>query len=470
MSLINRFIQIDENWFGEQSFYLANEGVVKLKSMPGIYDNQNLIYHKLLILMGAVVVKIFGWSVFNFKLLTLSFFIIFLFVFNRYNRSYISGFTKSQSVIPLFFIFFAPVMIEHTFTFRPEIFVMTFGFLSYFFLINFLNRAEYKYVLLAGLFAGLAFFTTLNGILFILAGSILLVFHKKFKGLMLFLLLSTIAFAGFFWDLWQPGHWKLFQEQVKSGATSKLGEGILSMDIIDFIVFKITNLASEHQRFFWSERVQAFSLLFLIAFISKFKLLWKEYKNLTIYLLSLIVSLSLFSSHLAERYLIYYLPFMALIISIGIVKLKNSDSKYIFYIYSFVFIINLVFIVRQYVWIFSSNQQSALVHREMIGKLPEKNNKVFAPWSFIYNEIHNCDLMSYQAMQYYQDNEKKKFSRVECIDLLKNRFKVKYIILDNNISVEPENDYDWFRGIRMQGDSTLSLLYSDKNYLIYSIK
>jgi hypothetical protein len=278
-----------------------------------------------------------------------------------------------------------------------------------------------------------------------------------------------LASSGFLWDLWQPGHWSLFLEQIKSGAESKLGEGFMSKGILTIVLLKISNLFLEHQRFFWSDRVQAFSLIFWVAFAFNFRTLWSKNKDLIIYLISLIVSLSIFSSHIAERYLIYYLPFMAITISIGITNLKNSGRSYLYFIYSLVFVLNLISVGKQFHEVFSLNQKHVKKHKEILNKIPDKEFRIFAPWRFIYNEIGNYNLMSYQALQYYQDNQKQKFTRNECINILKNKFRVKYVILDNSITDQPVNDYDWFKGLRKQKVSNLSLLYEDKNYQIFMI-
>ncbi|MDX1629909.1 MAG: hypothetical protein R3345_14475, partial [Fulvivirga sp.] len=81
MSLINRYIQQDEPWFGEQAYWLVTEGNVKLKSMPGIFnwDTNMLIYHKLFVWAGAVIVATLGWNLYFFKSL-----VLLLFIFTGY--------------------------------------------------------------------------------------------------------------------------------------------------------------------------------------------------------------------------------------------------------------------------------------------------------------------------------------------------------------------------------------------------
>lgn len=64
-SLWNRFIYIDDAFFGEQAYWQAKDGVVKVPSMLDFLgcEKQLFSYHKLNIFIGAGLIKIFGWSI-----------------------------------------------------------------------------------------------------------------------------------------------------------------------------------------------------------------------------------------------------------------------------------------------------------------------------------------------------------------------------------------------------------------------
>ena len=92
-SMWNRYFYIDDCWHGEEAYWLANEGKVKTKTMEGIlgFEESTMVYHKLNIIIGAGVIKVFGWSAFNLKMFT---FMVYLFLFYMLYVLYALSFDK----------------------------------------------------------------------------------------------------------------------------------------------------------------------------------------------------------------------------------------------------------------------------------------------------------------------------------------------------------------------------------------
>jgi hypothetical protein len=75
---ICRFPTGDDAWFGEQSYWLEKEGVVRSEFFRGIvgWENQILVSHKLFLVFGSVVIHFFGYHLPVMKFSGLVYFLI----------------------------------------------------------------------------------------------------------------------------------------------------------------------------------------------------------------------------------------------------------------------------------------------------------------------------------------------------------------------------------------------------------
>ena len=444
-SMWNRYFYIDDCWHGEEAYWLANEGKVKTKTMEGIlgFEESTMVYHKLNIILGAGVIKVFGWSAFNLKMFTFLVYLLLFYMLYRFLRIFSNKYPdKNYFLFTTLLIFTSPLMIYLSFTFRPEILVMLLGFASYFSLEKFLSSDKKKWLMFSGILGGLAFFTHLQGMIFSIAGFILLLFYRRFKALVLFSIFSVLSCMLYTFDLWQGDNFEIFVYQITNWPTLDLGQTYFDSSILNFVGKKFTNLLNEHQRFFWSEKVMAFSVMFIFSVIYKFRLLKTHYRSLLIYTLTLIVALSLTGSHIAERFLIYYFPFMALIVAITLISLLNSTghhfAKALFVILIFA---QLGFSAYRFGDIFSLNADYPAIHREVLGTIPDQDPKVLAPDEFVFNEIENYRILSYHALKYYQDMAHENFGQ-EIILRRSAELGADYIVLDQAIMTD--NHYRWF--------------------------
>jgi 4-amino-4-deoxy-L-arabinose transferase-like glycosyltransferase len=464
-SMWHRFIYIDDCWHGEESYWLAKDGVVKTKSMEGIlgFENKVMVYHKLNIILGAVVIKLFGWSVYNLKLMTLFFYTFFFFFLYKFTQKFSNRYTINHYIISSLFIFVNPLMVHLGFTFRPEILAMFFGFLSYSTLESYLQSSKTKWLAASGLFAGLAFFTHLNAMIFPIAGFVILLFNRKFKPLAIYSAITLCTCMLYTYDLWQGNNFQVFVYQIKNWPTLKFGVTYFDSNIINFIVKKAVNLLNEHQRFFWGDKVMVFSAIFFFALISKFKFLASKYRSLLVYTLTLIIALNLTGSHIAERFLIYYYPFMALIVAIAIVSTYETEKKYYLKL-GFVILTacHLFFVGFTFNKIFAENENSPAIHREISERLNDPKAKVLAPDKFIFNEIENRPILSYHVWEYYEDLSGSKLNQEKALKLA-SELGAKYIILDSSIT--KENDPLFKNGI-IKENPYFKKMMNYKNYLI----
>ncbi|NTW26573.1 MAG: hypothetical protein HGA37_17885, partial [Lentimicrobium sp.] len=132
-SLWQRTPDIDDAWIGEHAYWMSQNGFVKSELMHGItgQETRHIVHHKIFTLNGALFIKLFGFSLQTLKSVSLLWLGIFLFIF----IGYIKRILGSKSAWFAFLLTILNALIfQYSFVFRPEIMVMTLGFVSYLFL------------------------------------------------------------------------------------------------------------------------------------------------------------------------------------------------------------------------------------------------------------------------------------------------------------------------------------------------
>jgi hypothetical protein len=407
-SLIHRIPDIDDSWDGDFAYWQAKLGYVKSELMHGrgMQEVRLICHHKLLTLEGAAVIRVAGFSLYTLKSISLVFFLLFLFLY--FKHTYKKLFPPFYFYLSLLILISNALIFNFAFVFRPEIGLMTLGFISYLLLDQVLkNNKGMLYIILSGLAAGLGVATHLNGTMFILAGGLLLFINRKYLYGIVFGLSSLPTAAIYFYDFTSTYNLNFWSYQIKELA---------SLDELSNFpagISQIMNLLTEHLRFFHSPKEVSFSLLFIFVVIFAFRHL-KSQKNLLIYTLVLIITLGLISVSKASKYAIAYLPYLIIIIV--------SSVKYIFEERDFkslgnkktiriltVFFIALYLSVNSYYNIklclvkFSPSDNRQLVTRYITEKTG--NLRIVAPMSIIFNEIEN--FKSIQSDMCYSDMQKK---------------------------------------------------------------
>ena len=177
-SLWHREPDVDDAWIGEHAYWLAEKGYVKSELMHGITNQQerNIVHHKLFTLNGALFITLFGFSLWTLKSVSLMWLVIFTIVFfitiRRKEGSPAAWFAMLLMAVNAF-------IFQYSFVYRPEIMVMTLGFISWLLLDQYLQNRSSPALIFSGLFAGLAAAAHLNGLIFIMAGGLLLVWNRK---------------------------------------------------------------------------------------------------------------------------------------------------------------------------------------------------------------------------------------------------------------------------------------------------
>lgn len=389
-SLWQRVPDVDDAWIGEHAYWLSEKGYVKSELMHGItsQEDRHIVHHKLFTLNGLVFIKCFGYSLYTLKSVSLLWFAVFMFVFFKYIKT---KFDSKIAWMAMLFLLTNAFIFQYSFVYRPEMMVMTLGFLSFICIEKYLKNENYKFLILGGLTAGLAASTHLNGLIYIAAGSLVLFWKKKPMPALIVLISSLPGIAVYFYDFtskYNLAYW--FYQLNDSPALHK-------STVVPSSVIYLMKILNEHLRFFHSPKEIILSLLLIFAVLINFKYL----KNKTIYLhylILLIVLLSLISVHSTSKYLLLYLPVITIVIITSLNKLFSENIEVTRFklnlskqkLIALVLIILFFGTHLSYDAMISSDKYDTAKNAEITNKYFSENTKqlaILAPMDFIFNEL-----------------------------------------------------------------------------------
>ncbi len=444
-SIWQRVPDIDDAWIGEHAFWLSEVGYVKSELMHGItlQEERHLVHHKFFTLNGLIAIKLFGFSLYTLKSVTLLWTALFMILFYIYLRK------KKGSTTALFGILLIAVnafIFQYSFVYRPEIMVMTLGFGSFVFLEKYITQNRTVFVIISGFIAGIAASAHLNGLIYIGAGCLLLLWKKKVSGSIILGLVSLLGFAVYFYDFTADYNMNFWLHQIKDSPA--LHKSSVIPESIGFFL----KVLREHMRFFHSPKEIVFSALLIGSIIVNFK----QLKNETIYLhylLLLVILLSLISVHTTSKYLLLYLPFMMLIIvkSFNLMYNKVTDETQIptkqrkQWLAMIIIITCYLAIHMVYNVLISVEKFDSAQHKKYTQKYfpSHDNTAILAPMSFIFNELHHykriqSDLSIEEMNRPHTLTSETFFETIDSLDLnamiLTDEYQRKYglYILDEN--------------------------------------
>jgi hypothetical protein len=399
-SLFGRAPDIDDAWIGEHAYWMAKTGHAKSELMRGWQQQEEriLIHHKLMTLTGYSVIKLFGFSLIALKSVSLLFFGLFLLAFYYFTRKRHQVLSQTQFIIALLLFFTFHYTFKFSFIFRPEMIIMFFTFISFMLLSKVINSTNQisrisssGLLLLAGILSGLCGVAHLNGLAVVLAGGLLLLVNRKLMALPIFLLGSVISFSLYFYDFSAEYGFTFWKQQL---FQSVLGNNGGATDVISYMA---NSFLKEHMRFFHDFSIIGFSLLLILSLLVGYKHLKKEHQTMLQYTLILWLMVAFLFTQKSRQYILIYLPFLVICMSIIIDMFINRREelrkwifkpvgRILFYVFVLLFIGGSeIFNIR----VFSEKFNPALNRQfvsEYIGN-DVADKKIVAPMEFIFNEI-----------------------------------------------------------------------------------
>jgi hypothetical protein len=466
VSMWQRYAYIDDCFFGEQAYWLANDGIVRTKTIhAGLgWEERLFVYHKLNIWIGALIIKTLGWSVYYFKTFTLIVYLSFFFFLKKYLQIDRSRFPELTYLLVCLLIFLNPLTFIYGFTYRPEILVMATGFVSFIALekVRTSDSRPFFWVIIAGIAAGLAFLTHLNGLIFAVCGFFYLIIYRKYRFLIPYMFSGGIIMFFYFIDLLPSGNFGRFLSQISNWPDDVSGNFHPNANVI---IGALVKLSTEHQRFFWSDRVFAFSILFFLSVLLAFKHLKETHRPLLVYTAMLILFLNLLGSQIAERYLLYYFPMMALIIALSVLYFLKQRQFMRLTLVSIVLLVQLGLTAKHWLSIMGENSDFVTVNQELSNFIPAESELILAPYTYIYNEISDKTL-TYHTLEYFEVLQRKKFAGAEasahCAQL-----GIDHIIIKYYPDIDKKVDR-WFEPALSGNDKNYRIFRKYKGHIILS--
>ena len=461
-SLYHRNPHVDDAWIGEQVYWLNEDGLVKNVLMTNISNSEDelLVYHKAFVNSGLLMVKLFGFKLPVLKSVSLLSMLLFLFVFYFYMGDVRRLLSAKHYFLVVGLLMVNPLVFEYSFVFRPEIMLMTIGFISFIFLEQSLRYPNKKYffVFLSAAFSALCLLIHLNGLIFVIAGAIVLLYRKEFK---LFLLFSTLTFVGVYLYFL---HLSSFEELIiwyNTISGFETGKATSSFDL-RFIWKVILNFLDEQRRYLHSPKEAVMSLLIITSVITSYRVIKKRTPLVMPYLLILMIGLAIIAPNKTTKYLLLILPYFAMIILVAIkfhfkVKLPKREivfhhrnSYYLFVAliiyFSFSFTYDIFISLKKHKYFTYSS-----ITQEFVGN-KAKNTIVLAPMIFIFDEILKYEeirgLMSYKERLKTNPDlrgaEFFKLAEIENIDyVVLNKYYLKVFDLNQFIEEDKSIEFNY---------------------------
>jgi hypothetical protein len=424
ISLYQRSPEEDEAVIAGHSYFLNTLGYVKSDLYGGYLEGKQaweirqFAYHKLFVLTGSLFMNVFGFNLYGFKLVSLLFSLLFLAVLYRYLKKFTPDFTVPFYLLTCSLLIFNNTYFDHSFKFRPEIMVMCLGFISFYFLECGLRNKSRYWFLLSGMFAGLAAFAHLNGLIYSFAGILLLLAKRDFRNFFLFSIPAGIFSLLYLFDIHNISEFQAMLYQFKTDP-----------NVFDKVPFFIGFL-NEHMRFFHSPAEIAFSSLFIFSLGLNFNFFRKHQPDLLLYLLFLVIGLSVLSHSKTPKYLLNYIPYMSIIIVMSFREIAKLKS--LFKLAGGLFLLAFVGIHGYYNITLINQRIDIAKHNQLISNyIKEKNVKISAPSVFAFNEILNYTIRGEIAWDhhYYAFHPGEERS-LESYFIFARKNDDKYIIFD----------------------------------------
>ena len=423
-AFVNRGIYIDEAWIGEQAKALLDHGTIVtnlFRDYPPL-NQPIVVYHKLLVWLGAASSAVFGWGLYALRLVSAVAGVVTLVLFYLHLSTVES---RRVAVVATILLLWTPLFWEMMRIYRPEMLVTCLGFAGYVLLSRARSGNSILLVMVAGLLSGLSGSAHPAGLAFVAAGFVALLYAKLYKYSLLFLAASIIGFFPYVSGLVTDR--ELFLSQLFHNDTMS------SMVRISWWS-PLVNLLEEHKRIFRQPVVIGISVMFVLSLLATKKAEFKQHRFFWVYLTTLVVCGAMLPFPKITRYMLPLTPFFAIASARAIDRLltdRGSISR----------IVRIVCAVWLAVFIgyggFAlgtaalKDRQAPLeiaIHRAFAEKMVT-GSLVMAPPKFIFPEVDSFVIQSYWGARVAGDNKR----TIHQLEEYAIRHDVRYLLVDSEI-------------------------------------
>jgi len=394
LSLWQREIGTDDAWLGEQAYWMAEQGHVKSELFYGMNNHhiRHLTYHRLHVWHGVVAYKLFGWSAYLLKSILLLYFILFLYVSHIYIRKHDIFHSDIEFRVFYLLVFAFALMAKLSFIYRPDVMVMTFGFMSFFMLHSAIKGKDVTKAILSGLLAGACVLTHLNGVVYVFAGGVLFLITRNYRLLIYFSIAAFVISMLYFIEFRNWGMFSEFLYQLRSSPALSEKDFSVTGSLLKFL--------SGYKSYFHKGSDASYTLLLIFVFWTQRQTIFAD-QNLRIifiYFIVLAVGLALVSPGLKSLYLVYHAPYAFLLMA---VLYKQIFVQTLARQRAFAFLL-VIFLLTQWGETFSLFRKRTpdleQTHRQVSQSLgfPE-GARIVAPLTYVFNEVDKYTIQCFHA-------------------------------------------------------------------------
>jgi hypothetical protein len=453
---IDNIPRTDEEYLGEQVYWLMHKG--KVSSELGYhnlgYDIYQSIYHKLFVYSGYAFCTIFGWSLLTLHTVSFLYFLLFLAVFYFYCRSRYGSTTNYLFFAAVILLPFNQDLLYAVGSFRPEVMLMALGFAAYALLEKYLKAGKPSTLTLSAFCAGLCMFAHLNGVIFIIAGCLLLLIKKKWKAAITYSAIAIIAFFPYFIDILYNADLAYFWHQFTH-------DPVLHSSETHWYSF-LLKIVNEQSRFLFTEKQIMLTASLVATLTLSYKRLKQTHATLLLYTLILILSLAIVCPSKSTKYMVIYLPFLYIILVEGWQYIEASGIGSKLYTMRILLaasmLISLFYSGRQITTNVVNLRSGGIVaeHKALANKIRENHKTIslLAPRLMIFNELG-------------------KFNRLQDIEMIATENFIAYLnSSDINYVIFSEEDRKYFHldQLLQEKDSPLIRKDSTAHYLLTEVR
>lgn len=382
-----RYVHFDDAWFAEQSYWLLHQGWVRSEFFRGYngWENRIYVFHKLFIYTGAVVMWLAGMSLATTKLLTSLCAALTGWLIWRYTRR---GAVEEQWLAVLLYLG-CGTLIRYFCVNRPEMMCMMLGFASYLALDR--PGGKPPRVGWAGVLAGLAALTHLNGLIYLMAGSLWLLIRAGWRPTLWFGVIGGVTVSLYGLDAVLNGQVNtLIQQFIHDPATQA------NFRLLD----KLKVMLSYHQLLFHSVgEVPLSVLVVLCAWVFRRSMGWSQ--PVVLYLVLLLTMFWILTKSNFDFYYLLFVPWLVLVTAHALIaygptrpiwQQRTAQGLLIGY-----FLLSLVCVVRVLIENYTKPRVEAYNAR-LAQYMPRKQTKIIAPITFFYGQM---DQYRIHGLTYY---------------------------------------------------------------------
>lgn len=380
-------VTMDEAWLAEQAYFLARDGYVHSNLLEGFVEHENrlVVYHYLFIRLGSLIIDLVGIDVLPLRLLSVVSGLVLLGVLAFFlHRSL--RWSPEMVLLALTLFLLMPVNFRAMKLFRPEMLLQMFAFISYAALHRYRDVDSRGWLLLAGLAAGAATLSHLNGIILIGAGVLVLWWERRWHAGVGLAIGAAVALAPYLYEI--VSHAALFREQF--------GNPVIAAKTHYTLLSPIIGVLNEHQRYLHDPTIIFTTIFAVLA-------LWGNWRSddtgqrfMRRYMLALAILLAVVVQDNGVRYASVLFPFFAIEMALALRKLYHWRRQTERWLRHALLIAAVAFagygLFYQLRNTFSEKEDLTALTREIGNQIPD-GTRCLAPMNLVFNEVGRLQIL-----------------------------------------------------------------------------